>query len=471
MTIVSKRKFGFTSSSVYRRKEPHAFKYLSERATFWIAVLSVFAFVTGNMVGQHGWHVFWASVLGEGSDSMIVFTGMAPPIAQVPDYERWAKLGGDIRKNTYRQVPKDMLVSLPTYKRYGDDLTSDSGLRRVYFVEHLGTYETGRGKGSHVGEDISVPEGTPVLSVANGIIDSIGYQAGGYGHYVVVRHPNVPDVDRHGEKSTVFSVYAHLSAVLGQEGAVVQKGDQIALSGQSGFATAPHLHFQMDRASAPFHPYWPFSSQDQQSARMNFTQAIDAGLRRENGVQYTLDPMLTVQSYETYVGPVVADATSAAISSMSSSLRMTPAQRREQRMAKLAAAKPTLVAYTENAPVVPIPVPASSSAAPPVAAPAIGPVMSVRISHDGSFGKERAWENITLLLLDRDGKTVTAPTSSDIVYLRTAFGRAEFKPSAIAVSDFKNGVAKVQMLPLGDTTIIIQAQPTGEMSQPMRYIR
>ena len=87
-TIVTKRRLGFTSSSVYRRREPHAFAYLSERATFWVAVLSVFAFVTGNMIGQHGWHVFWKSVMGEGSDSMIVFTGMVPPIAQIPDYER-----------------------------------------------------------------------------------------------------------------------------------------------------------------------------------------------------------------------------------------------------------------------------------------------------------------------------------------------------------------------------------------------
>ncbi len=468
MTIVSKRTFGFTSSSVYRRKEPHAFAYLSERATFWIAVLSIFAFVTGNMVGQNGWHVFWKSVLGEGSDSMIVFTGTAPPVARVPDYERWAKLGGSARTNTFRQVPKDLLIPLPRYVRYGDDTAGNPGLRLYYYVEHLGTYNTGRGKGSHVGEDISLPEGTPIQSVANGVVEKVGNDPGGYGNYVLIRHPNVPDVEERGKKSTIYSVYAHLSAALVQENMVVTKGDQIALSGMTGKASAPHLHFQMEFAKAPFHPYWPFSGADQREAKMNFTQAINAGLKRENAVQYTLDPMLTVQAYETYAGPVVADASGASSAQAGSSSRARPLtleERKQSRLIKLAAQKTTLVAYTENVPVIPIPVTASPTK------PAVGTIATIRISHDGSFTKDRGWEKVTLLLLDAEGRTVTAPTSKDVIYLRTAFGRAEFKPSTVAVADFRNGAVQVQMLPLGEQTVVVEAQPTGGLSQPMKYIR
>lgn len=474
MTIVSKTRFGFTSSSVYRRREPHAFKYLSERATFWIAVLSVFAFVTGNMVGQHGWHVFWKSVMGEGSDSMIVFTGTLPPVSQVPDFERWGRLGGNVHTHTFRQVPRDLLVALPRYVHHGDDLTSDPKLRFVYFVEHLGTYETGRGKGSHVGSDISMPEGTPIQSIANGIVQSVSNDASGYGNYVVIRHPNVPDVERRGEKSTIYSVYAHLSSTLVQEGDVVQKGDPIALSGKTGFATAPHLHFQIDLSSAPYHPYWPFTGDEQRKAKMTFSQAIDAGLRRDNGVQHTLDPMLTVQAYASFVGPVIADvsvgASSAASSAASSSVRrVTVADRKQQRLAKIAASKPTLIAYTEDAPVIPVPTAESSSSKEQPTG--IGTIATIRISHDGSFAKDRTWEKVTLLLLDKDGRTVTSPTSTDTIYLRTAFGRAEFKPSAIPVASFRNGAAVVQMLPFGEQTVVVQAEPAGAISGPMKYVR
>lgn len=468
MTIVSKRTFGFTSNSVYRRKEPHAFKYLSERATFWIAVLSVFAFVTGNMVGQNGWHVFWKSVLGEGSDSMVVFTGMVPPVEKVPDYERWGKLGGSVHTHTFRQVPRDLLVALPRYVRHGDDLTGSPELRRTYFVEHLGTYENGRGKGSHVGEDISLPEGTPIRSVASGIVERVGNDPGGYGTYILVRHPNVPDIEERGKTSTIYSAYAHLSATLVEEGTVVIKGDTIALSGRTGNVSAPHLHFQMDRASAPFHPYWPFTGADQREAHMNFTQAINAGLRRENAVQYTLDPMLTVQAFESYVAPVVvADASGTSpMRSSSASSRLTIADRRRLRLARLTAGKPILVAYTEPLPASPAPVAASS-----FAAPGLGVIASIRITHDGSFTKDRGWEKVTLLLLDAEGRIVSAPTSKETVYLRTAFGRAEFKPSAVPVASFENGVAHVEMLPLGEQTMVVQVEPLGTLSLPMKYVR
>ncbi len=468
MTIVSKRKFGFTSSSVYRRKEPHAFAYLSERATFWIAVLSIFAFVTGNMVGQNGWHVFWKSVLGEGGDSMIVFTGMVPPVPKIPDYDKWAKLGGSPRTNTFRQVPVDLLVAMPTYIRYGDDTKSNPGLRRTYFVEHLGTYETGRGKGSHVGEDISLPEGTPIQSVANGIVDKVGNDPGGYGNYVLIRHPNVPDVEEKGKKSTIYSVYAHLSTVLVQENMVVLKGDQIALSGMTGNASAPHLHFQMDRSDAPFHPYWPFSSADQRSAHMNFVQAIDAGLKRENGVQYTLDPMLTVQAYETYAGPVVADASAAssAQASSSSRARLTMEERRQQRVIKLAAQKTTLVAYNDNTPIVAIPAAASSSAK-----PGEGTVASVRFLHSGSF-QDRGWQTLTITLLDAAGDTIQTPVTGDgKIHLSTAFGRADFDPQDVPFSSFKNGVYRAKILPHEGQTVVVREELTGSMSQPMKYVR
>jgi hypothetical protein len=460
---------------VYRRKEPHAFQYLSERATFWIAVISVFAFVTGNMIGQHGWSVFWKSVMGEGSENTIVFTGMVPPVAKVPDYEKWGRLGGDPRVHTFREVPTDLLVPLPTYIRHGETSDADPSLRRVFFVEHLGTYENGRGKGSHVGVDISLPEGTPVQSVANGVVVRSSYDAGGFGNFVVVKHPNVPNIDEQGKKSAVYSVYAHLSSALVTEGTVVQKGEQIGLSGHTGNATAPHLHFQMDRDTAPFHPYWPFTSSEQRSAGLSFVQAIDKGLDRENGVNFTVDSMLTVQAYESYTAPVVAQATSSSSSRLS-----TIEQRKQARLAKLSVVS-TLIAFNDQ----PVPQASSSSSVvsssssvsvssvatvPAVpAVPRTGAVAKVEINHDGSFSLNRGWEKVKLVLLDEQGNLVTVPASNEKIYLTTAFGRAEFKPAVVSTADFKNGVLTVEMLPQGKQTVVVLVEPTGSMSKPMKY--
>jgi len=93
---------GFSSTSLHCRREPHSLHYLKQKTSFWIAVISLFAFVAGNMVGQHGWYTFWASVLGEGDDSLIAYTGTVTPLAEIVDYTCWAKFGGDFKSHTFR---------------------------------------------------------------------------------------------------------------------------------------------------------------------------------------------------------------------------------------------------------------------------------------------------------------------------------------------------------------------------------
>jgi hypothetical protein len=58
--------------------------------------------------------------------------------------------------------------------------------------------------------------------------------------------------------------------------------------------------------------------------------------------------------------------------------------------------------------------------------------------------------------------------SSDI-YLRTAYGDAEYRPSIISPLDFEEGEVSVNMLPRGRRTIVIEVQPFGILSRPMRY--
>ncbi|MCK8913827.1 murein DD-endopeptidase MepM [Haemophilus influenzae] len=85
----------------------------------------------------------------------------------------------------------------------------------------------------HKGVDFSVSQGTPVIAPADGIVEKVAYQAGGAGRYVMLRHGR--------EYQTV---YMHLSKSLVKAGQTVKKGERIALSGNTGISTGPHLHYE-----------------------------------------------------------------------------------------------------------------------------------------------------------------------------------------------------------------------------------
>jgi murein DD-endopeptidase MepM/ murein hydrolase activator NlpD len=87
----------------------------------------------------------------------------------------------------------------------------------------------------HRGVDIVVPEGTEVRTMAPGRVRFAGTM-GGYG--------NVVWMDHGGE---VITVYAHLSQLLVRTGDVVGSRAVIGLSGATGDATGPHLHFEVWR--------------------------------------------------------------------------------------------------------------------------------------------------------------------------------------------------------------------------------
>lgn len=468
MHTISKKRLGFHVKSLHKRKEAGALHFLSEKMSFWVAVFSLFAFVTGNMVGQHGWHVFWKSVMGEFDDSLIVYEGTVTPVALIPDYTRWSTVGGNSFDHQFRQVPRDFLVSLPAYNH--------SNLDPIYSVDHLGSYgfEDDR-EGSHVGIDIRVPEGTPIRAIANGIVTRISDDPQGFGEYVVIRHPNMPDPSNPKSTTTLHSVYAHLSSILMSEGMTVRKGEEIGASGSTGFASGPHLHFQMDRDEAPWHPYWPFSTAEMRDAKMNFTQAINEGLHRERGAEFTVNSMQYVQSN---YAPVAAVAGEKNVSSVPKRIRLSLKERRDARLREREERR--LIAM-RNAPIVIVPSSASSSAAPEplivqketvvsteqlVSGPQ--PVATIEFNHDGEFN--RGWEKVRIRLLDSNGRTINSPLLRSDIYLRTAYGKAEFRPEVLSVLDFQNGEAVVDVLPRNRGTVVLQTQPTGEMSAPMKYM-
>ena len=89
----------------------------------------------------------------------------------------------------------------------------------------------------HQGVDLapkSGKDGEPVYVTGNGVVKSVGYDAGGYGRYVLVDHG-------FGYQTR----YAHLRKALVEEGQEVQRGQQIAEMGNTGRSTGTHLHYEV----------------------------------------------------------------------------------------------------------------------------------------------------------------------------------------------------------------------------------
>lgn len=91
-----------------------------------------------------------------------------------------------------------------------------------------------RAGGHHRGVDIEAPIGTPVGAASAGTIVWAGKSMFGYGNAVAINHG-----------SGYVTVYAHLGEVLVSCGQNVGKGATIGLSGQTGLATWPHVHFEI----------------------------------------------------------------------------------------------------------------------------------------------------------------------------------------------------------------------------------
>lgn len=87
----------------------------------------------------------------------------------------------------------------------------------------------------HNGTDLAAATGTPVRSVADGVVVKAGWN-GGHGNYVEIRHDDVWTTS-----------YSHLSKVLVRTGQKVQQGTYVGKVGATGTATGAHLHYQMWR--------------------------------------------------------------------------------------------------------------------------------------------------------------------------------------------------------------------------------
>jgi murein DD-endopeptidase MepM/ murein hydrolase activator NlpD len=95
----------------------------------------------------------------------------------------------------------------------------------------------------HEGIDLAAPTGTAVYAADSGQVLYAGDAVRGYGNMVVVQH-----------RSDLLTVYAHGSVLLVRTGDRIAAGQEIARVGQTGRATAPHLHFEVRRGQVPQDP-------------------------------------------------------------------------------------------------------------------------------------------------------------------------------------------------------------------------
>ena len=100
-----------------------------------------------------------------------------------------------------------------------------------YVTSHYG-YRPQFGR-THKGVDLRSAIGDTVYSAFSGRVRLTRFERGGYGFYVIVRHEN-----------GLETVYGHLSRFLVKPDQYVKAGQPIALSGNTGRSTGPHLHFE-----------------------------------------------------------------------------------------------------------------------------------------------------------------------------------------------------------------------------------
>ena len=121
-----------------------------------------------------------------------------------------------------------------------DDLTFPSGMPIQGFMSQ--DFETEDEDHYHPGVDIACGEGSPVLATAAGEVVYSGEDET-YGLMIVLKH-----------NDSVTTLYGHNSELLVDIGKQVPAGGRIALSGNTGKSTAPHLHYEVRINEQPIDP-------------------------------------------------------------------------------------------------------------------------------------------------------------------------------------------------------------------------
>jgi murein DD-endopeptidase MepM/ murein hydrolase activator NlpD len=167
-----------------------------------------------------------------GERAQVQVTGHAYPSSTItvpqkfvaPPKEIQAQIDDEVatKQKVFKSSPPERLWQGPFVSPADTRYTSSFGSRRVY---------NGKTRSVHQGLDYSAATGTQVKAANSGRV-AIARRMYFEGGFIVIDH---------GE--SIFTLYMHLSELLVNEGAAIDKGAPIAKSGSSGRVTGPHLHF------------------------------------------------------------------------------------------------------------------------------------------------------------------------------------------------------------------------------------
>ncbi|NTW70065.1 MAG: M23 family metallopeptidase [Chlorobiaceae bacterium] len=151
-------------------------------------------------------------------------------ILQIERQRESAPETGEITDNPN---PSSFFSSVPNIKPLSGSVTSKFG-NRVHPIYNVSLF--------HSGIDFAAAEGSRVKSTGDGIVAFSGYDRG-YGQKITINHG-------YGYKT----IYGHLSKALVRQGQRVKRGDIIALSGNTGVSTGPHLHYEVRKNNVIVNP-------------------------------------------------------------------------------------------------------------------------------------------------------------------------------------------------------------------------
>jgi murein DD-endopeptidase MepM/ murein hydrolase activator NlpD len=172
-------------------------------------------------------------------NKMMELAGIADdPRLQSPD-------DSSSEESSMAQYTPDMLPEAPTQHRDGSDQTDESvpeGIPMYGSVSRGFAPDESEGVRRHLGIDIAAREGTPIFATATGVVEFAGWDET-FGNYLIIDH-------NEGYKTC----YGHNRALLVSVGDAVGKGELIALSGNTGNSSAPHLHYEIRKNGQPVNP-------------------------------------------------------------------------------------------------------------------------------------------------------------------------------------------------------------------------
>jgi murein DD-endopeptidase MepM/ murein hydrolase activator NlpD len=226
-----------TSTTSAKQASVDEILFASQSVPFFIYNSNPTAFVGIDLSKKPGPYVVTAK-LSDGTILTATTTIIARAKIQSP-LGVPAKLGGNSttsQKNVVSNLAKEnaLIKSATTSVIALWDKIFEYPIKNIYITDDFGYSRlTGAYTITHLGTDLRAAEGTPVFAMNNGIV-RLARATTIYGNLVIIDHG-----------LGLQTLYAHLSKINLVEGQMVNKGEIIGLSGQTGYAEQPHLHISV----------------------------------------------------------------------------------------------------------------------------------------------------------------------------------------------------------------------------------